>query len=113
MSAEKKFKPKKDSFSRARGGRSELLDIFCANCNSYVASYQKDGSGQLLRMYLDRIVGPVDLAGLELKLRSTKEMQRLQCPSCRSVIGFPMLYEPENRLAFRLSKGSFAKKKSN
>ena len=112
MSTEK-FKFKKDSYSRARGGSSEFLNIYCASCQTHVALYQKDGPGSLLRMYLDRIFAPPELSGLQLTVRSKKEMPALKCPKCQSFIGTPMVYELENRLAFRLNRGTFSKKRGN
>ncbi len=46
---------KKDKFRRDRGGSSRFLTIICTICKSILAQYQKDGPGELKRMYLDRI----------------------------------------------------------
>ncbi len=109
----KKHDSKKDRYSKARGGNSRFLDIFCGACNSHVALYQKDGPGALLRMYLDRIFAPVALAILQNQGDSKKDIPNLQCPKCRALIGTPMVYESENRLAFRMIRGSFTKKNSD
>lgn len=108
----KKYAPKKDRHSKDRGGNSRFFDIFCSACNSHVALYQKDGPGALLRMYLDRIFAPVALSTLQNQVGSKKDIPNLQCPACHALIGTPMVYELESRLAFRMVRGSFAKKNS-
>ncbi|SRR5258706_11203309 len=105
-----KHKFKKDRYANARGGSSEFLNIYCGTCKTHIALYQKDGPGSLLRMYLDRIFEPEDLAGLQ---ESETKTPNLSCPSCHTLIAVPMIYKPENRSALRLIKGTFFKKKSN
>lgn len=104
---------KKDKYVGARGGNSHFLDLFCSKCNQHFALYQKDGHGRLLRMYLDRIFAPQELALLQSKMSNKANMPNLKCPKCDALIGTPMVYEAERRLAFRLIHGSFVKKKSD
>ncbi len=108
-----KFQAKRDSYSRARGGDSRFLNIVCCACHAHVALYQKDGPGALLRMYVDRIFAPPTLAELKGKALDKKALPNLLCPQCNVLIATPMVYEPENRLAFRMVPGSFGKKKSD
>lgn len=108
----KKYTFKKDRYSKNRGGNSRLLDIFCSACNSHIALYQKDGAGRLLRMYVDRIFAPTTLTILH-KCGNKKDLPNLQCQTCHALIGIPMVYESENRLAFRMVRGSFVKKNSD
>jgi len=108
----KKHTFKKDRYSKNRGGNSRFLDIFCSACGSHIALYQKDGAGRLLRMYIDRIFAPATLAALR-KDGSKKDLPSLQCQKCHALIGIPMVYESENRLAFRMVRGSFVKKNSD
>jgi len=103
---------KSDRFSKARGGPSQFLDIYCSRCQHYLALYQKDGHGQLLRMYLDRIFAPSDLAALQTKVFSKNAMTGFKCSHCKTLIGVPMVYEKESRLAIRLIQGAFIKRKS-
>lgn len=91
---------KSDKFKKARGGYSRLLHISCLKCAAEVTLYQKDGPGMLKRMYLDRMIEP------KVSL-TTKE---LRCPSCKELLGSRMIYEKEQRLAYRLFVGSIAKK---
>ncbi len=104
-------KLKKDKRVNARDGNSHFLDITCSKCGQYVALYQKDGIGSLLRMYLDRIFEPKEVSALQFK-EDKKDIPNLKCSKCGEVIGVPMVYEREKRLAFRLIRGSFAKKMS-
>ena len=99
---------KNDQYKRVRGGYSRLLDVCCAKCNTHVCYYQKDGSGILKRMYLDRMFGFVGTkTGVP---KSVKATPSLVCKSCRQVMGVPMNYVKEGRLAYRLFVGSIAKK---
>lgn len=109
----KKYKLKKDRYAKTRGGNSHFLDIFCSACNSHIALYQKDGPGALFRIYLDRIFAPSALAALQHCDEGKKAIPNLQCQKCQALIGTPMVYELENRLAFRLARGSFVKKNSD
>lgn len=104
---------KKDKYVNARGGNSHFLDLYCSKCNQHLVLYQKDGHGRLLRMYLDRIFEPQELTLLQSRISSKTEMPNLKCPKCNALIGTPMVYEAERRLAFRLIHGSFVKKKSD
>lgn len=94
------FKLKKDKFKSSRGGYSKLLDIHCRKCDNVVAIYQKDGPGNLKRMYLDRIFFPEKLTNLQNS--NLKDILELKCSKCGQILGSPYIYEKENRLAFRL-----------
>lgn len=104
---------KNDRYSKARGGNSNFLNILCSACNSHVLLYQKDGPGALIRTYLDRIFAPPELAALQYAGGGKKDLKSLQCAKCHALIGIPMVYELENRLAFRMVRGSFIKKRSD
>jgi hypothetical protein len=70
--------------------------------------YQKDGSGRLLRYYADRIVWPPELVEKQTEITpaTIKEAGSLACSACGNVLANPMVYEPENRPAYRLVPGS-------
>ena len=89
---------KRDSFRRSRGGHSRILDVACAHCGQHLAFYQKDGPGVLKRMYADRFIDaqPTD--------------EQLICVSCSRALGVRMIYETENRPAYRLYIGAVTKK---
>ena len=78
---------------------------------TFVALYQKDGSGNLIRMYHDRIFEPNSLSKLLCDL--SDRSPALKCPNCKTLLGVPMVYKPENRLAFRLIRGAVYKVKSD
>lgn len=90
---------KNDKYKKVRGGYSRLLEIRCQKCNKVVCQYQKDGPGNLRRMYLDRIIDKhVPISG-----------KNLNCPEAH-LLGIKMIYEKESRPAFRLFVDSVTKK---
>ena len=58
---------KNDIYRKARGGYARLLNISCRKCKQLLFVYQKDGPGNLRRLYLDRI-----LPSLSLSLKNQK-----------------------------------------
>lgn len=90
---------KNDKYKRTRGGYSRLLSISCQKCSEHICEYQKDGPGNLRRMYIDRIVDP----------KVSILRKDLSC-SKNHLIGVKIIYEKENRPAFRLLAESFIKK---
>jgi len=89
---------KNDKYRNKRGGYSRLLEISCQKCGSFVCFYQKDGPGNLRRMYLDRILdNKVPLSG-----------KNFACPK-GDVLGVKIVYKKENRDAFRLFVDSIKK----
>ena len=102
----RKYELKKDRFTRARGGSSELLLICCAKCRHPILLYQKDGSGRLRRIYLDKIRAPEDFADLKHTVASKSDLEGLRCPNDQELLAVPMVYKPEGRLALRIIRGS-------
>lgn len=102
------MKLKNDHYRKVRGGKTKILNIICAKCQTLILQYQKDGDGSLHRCYLNRIASPENLVGLNNIFSSTKEMTNLICPKCKQLIGSPMKHS-DGRLAFRLVKGNYAK----
>jgi ribosomal protein S27E len=99
---------KRDKFKSARGGYSRLLDISCRKCDQLAVTYQKDGPGNLRRLYLDRIFSPERLVGLQHE--NLKDIPSLKCQQCGEVLGTPYIYPKENRKAFRLFQDAATKK---
>lgn len=99
-----KIKFKNDKYKKSRGGYSRLLDISCEKCQEHICFYQKDGPGNLRRMYLDRII--------DSRIPLTRK--DLSC-SKKHLLGVKIIYEKENRSAYRLFVDSVVKKivKSN
>ena len=105
-------KLKNDRHRRVRGGSAELIDVVCSACSKRVILYQKDGPGQLLRCYVNRIFAPEELEQLQYDSKlDVKSMPNLVC-ECGALIGTPMRHR-DNRLAFRLLRGSFQRRKSH
>ena len=99
---------KTDKYRKTRGGYSRFVDVICEHCSHKVLLYQKDGPGELKRIYLDRIVAPERLVNLENnKLQYIPE---LKCPKCKRALGIPYIYEKEKRKAFRLFVAAVIKK---
>lgn len=92
-------KLKNDRYRKSRGGYSRLLDISCRECAKHVCFYQKDGPGNLRRMYIDRITsGKFIIRG-----------EKFHCPSGH-LLGIKTLYKKENRPAVRLFVDAVLKK---
>ena len=101
---------KNDTYRKARGGYARLFAVSCATCGTHLFSYQKDGPGIVKRLYLDRIYQSNAYTGLQhLALR---QIPQLICPQCGEHLGIPIIYQKEQRLAFRLFEGSVTKKLS-
>lgn len=76
-----------------------MLKISCQKCGKEICLYQKDGPGNLRRMYIDRITNP--------KISLSKK--DLTCPKGH-LLGVKIIYEKEKRPAFRLFVDSVVKK---
>lgn len=96
----KVVKLKNDKFRKSRGGHSRWLLLSCEKCKEPLMVYQKDGLGILKRLYFDRITIP----------KFSKNQKNLICKKCKTLIGVPMVYEKENRIAYRLFSGAIEKK---
>lgn len=99
---------KNDRYKKDRGGYSRLLEISCGGCGEILCLYQKDGPGMLKRMYLDRIYKSQKYSNLADE--SLKKISQLICNKCQQLLGVPIIYEKEKRLAFRLFQGAIVKK---
>ena len=92
------MKLKHGKYKSARLGPSKFLQICCAECGAVMYWYQKDGAGDLRRLYLDRMSSPsVVFSG-----------KALQCPAGH-LLGMKTVYAGESRPAFRLIAGAFKK----
>lgn len=99
---------KRDKYKSTRGGYSRLLNIHCHKCNNLVLVYQKDGPGNIRRLYLDRIFSPGKF--VDLQKQAIKSIPPLKCMKCGFVIGFPYVYEKEQRKAFRVFQDALIKR---
>ena len=99
---------KNDTYKQVRGGYARLLAVSCATCGTHLFYYQKDGPGIVKRLYLDRIYQSHAYAGLQH--RALQHLPHLLCLQCGEHLGMPMLYQKEQRLAFRLFAGAVTTK---
>jgi len=88
---------KKDEYSKARNSYSRIINVLCRKCKQVVLVYQKDGPGNLRRLYFDRIYDPKALTHLEKN--KINEVSTLKC-KCGVILGTPYIYTKENRKAF-------------
>jgi hypothetical protein len=98
----------KDKFSTSRGSHSGLLEISCRVCEKRILLYQKDGPGNLRRLYLDRIRSPSRLAGL--KNKALGSVGPLVCSGCKEMLGTPYIYLKEKRKTFKMYQDAVVKK---
>lgn len=88
-----KYEPIKDQYWTNRHSCSTFLNIICGKCNSKIAVYQKDGPGELKRMYVDRIR---ETTAFDIKNPPTD----LVCNTCSRLIATKRIYPKENRLCY-------------
>jgi hypothetical protein len=91
----------------ARRGDPKMLHIRCAECNHLLIKYQKDGPGRLLRCYLDRIHAPENLKNRQHEQFNVRTSPYLSCQNCRLIVGKPMIYQSENRPAYKMEINRF------
>ncbi len=99
---------KRDKYKSARGGYSRLLNLYCRKCNTIFAEYQKDGPGNLRRLYMDRIIAPEKLVGLQKE--SIKDVSPIKCDKCGFIVGMPYIHKKEKRKAFRVFQDAIVKR---
>lgn len=83
---------------------SQNIDILCGQCGAFIASYKKKGSGQLIKLYLDRIIEPDYLSRLK-SISSKFDLPKLACKDCGNRVGMP-----HEAGSYRMIKGSFRRK---
>ena len=88
---------------------SRFLNLHCSHCGIRVIRYRKEGSGRLIRVYLDRIIEPKNLRALK-HAAGEPGLPPLVCPDCSQRMGVSITRGSGNRLAYRLIQGSFRKK---
>lgn len=99
---------KNDKDKKARSGYTRVYNLACSACGTHCLTYQKDGPGELKRLYLDRIIAPVKLSALQ-KLGSVQSVPPLVCSKCGALLGVPTVYKKEVRLAYLLRHGKVKK----
>jgi hypothetical protein len=100
-----------DSYRKSRGGRAEMITIYCVSCSSPVIYYQKDGQGNLYRCYIDRIVYPYGYKDILHNKEISADQKQLKCRVCNTSIGTLIVYDKEQRYAYGLFRNKFYKRK--
>lgn len=78
---------------------SFLLMVRCGQCKEDFAVYQKLGRGNVLRMYVPRIMEcAVDLKSLP---------GRLYCPNCGQHLADRIELKDQGKIAYRMERSSF------
>ena len=85
-----------------------MLNLHCRKCDNIIAIYQKDGPGNLRRLYMDRIIAPEKLVGLQRK--NIKDVSPIKCSKCGFIVGVPHIHKKEKRKAFRVFRGAIVKR---
>ena len=102
MSAVPKRRVYKNPNSRKIRG-SHILKISCAYCKCPIATYQKVGNSNLVKVYNDRIVdGTIDFSQYH---------GALFCPDCDQRIATRYVTKMDKKEAYRLTPSAFHKKK--
>ncbi len=105
------YKLKNDNYRRQRGGKAEVYDVYCTRCNEQVLTYQKDGIGRLLRLYLNRILAPPELERLQREpIRDPHELSDLVCGGCETVLATPIQHI-DGRFALLIRQGFIRKER--
>lgn len=99
---------KRDFYSNARGKYSRCINVCCRKCNNLILTYQKDGPGNLRRLYFDRIFSPNNLVNLQNK--KLENISYLKCSKCKELLGIPYVYKKEKRKSFKLFQDVVVKK---
>lgn len=79
--------------------KSFLLMIRCGQCKEDFALYQKVGRGNVLRMYVPRII--------ECVIDLTSLPGRLYCPNCGQHIADLIELKESGKIAYRMERSSF------
>ena len=90
---------------------SRVFRIFCSQCDTFIMRYRKEGSGSLIRIYLNQILEPKSFKEYKQVTKKSK-IPPFDCTRCGQRIGAPTIHESGNRPAYRLIKGSFFKKEA-
>ena len=91
------MKYKNKSCKKIKG--SLPMIVSCGYCKKDIVSYQKEGRGGLINMYVNRIVS----SEMDLEV----EDKGLFCPNCKEQIGSRMLLKSENEEAYKMIRSSF------
>ena len=82
---------------------SHLLEISCGHCKAFIATYQKVGNSNLVKMYNDRIIdGSIDFSAYH---------GAIFCPNCQQQIATRYMTKMDKKEAYRFIPSMFNRKK--
>ncbi len=85
-----------DKYTKGRGNFVKKIEIRCNNCSEYIFSYQKEGNGELEKLFFDLILDNL----------SVKNGTKLVCRKCEKLLGTRFIFGKEKRDAFKLYPGA-------
>ena len=92
---------KNPACKKVRG--SHILEVSCAYCKCFIATYQKVGGSNFVKMYHDRIIdGSIDFSQYH---------GALFCPNCGERIATRYVTKMDKKEAYRLVPSAFNKMK--
>lgn len=89
----------KNTSSRKIKG-SYILLVSCGNCKTDIARYQKLGKGNVLRMYIERII--------ESSIELTDDCI---CPMCGKLLGTRVILKKDGKEFYKMIRSTFNTKK--
>ena len=92
---------KNPNCKKVRG--SHILEVSCAYCKNFIATYQKVGESNFVKMYNDRIIDGV--------LDFSKYHGAIYCPNCSERIATRYITKIDKKEAYRLIPSAFNKRK--
>ena len=82
---------------------SHILEVSCAYCKCFIATYQKVGESNFVKMYNDRIIdGSIDFAQYH---------GAIFCPNCGERIATRYVTKMDKKEAYRFVPSAFNKKR--
>jgi uncharacterized protein YbaR (Trm112 family) len=84
-------------YKRIRG--SHIIIVCCAYCKTDIAMYQKVSKGNLLRMYLRRII--------KSSVNLSEKPGALFCPGCNEHLATRITLKRRNKEAYVMVRGAF------
>ncbi len=92
---------KNNSCRKIKG--SNILDVSCAYCKTFIAKYQKVGESNFVKMYNDRII--------EGSVNFNEHNGAVFCPNCNNRIATRYVTKMDKKEAYRLVPSAFNKRK--
>jgi len=76
---------------------SRNLTVLCAYCKSELCNYQKKGKGNLINMYIQRIIN----------MNFNLDDKGLKCPYCKELIAIRSLDKDISKDSYKMIRGAY------